>query len=116
MIPKKKKKSSGTGMFKTKFYLIFEGRERLPLVFCTTLYEIVSGTNCQDLRSKADSVTATLEGQLKPGAVSVCLHTSSPHVSTAARDSEESAEELLVHFPPVVFHLTPSCASFHMSL
>ena len=34
----------------------------------------------------------------------VCLHTSSPHVCTAARDSEVSAAaELLVHFPPWSF-------------
>lgn len=97
------KKSSGTGGFQIKFYLIFEGRERLSLIFCTTLYEIVSRVNCQDLRSKADSVTATLEEQLKPKAVSVCLHTSSPHVCTAAQDSEVSAVELLVHFPPWSF-------------
>lgn len=68
------KKSSGTGGFKIKFYLIFEGRERLSLIFCTTLYEIVSRVNCQDLRSKADSVSATLEEQLKPEAVFVSTH------------------------------------------
>lgn len=61
-------------------------------------------------------MTPTLAEPSKPEAASVCLHTSSQHVCTAAQDSAVSTVELLVHFLPQIFHLTLSCIISYVTL